>query len=219
MSEHDHSGRPAFDEASWNERYRSSARLWSGKPNAQLVAEVTDLAPGRALDVGCGEGADALWLAVRGWEVVAADISGVALERAAQHAQDIDPVAATRVTWRRVDLLVDPPDADAFDLVTSQYMQLPPQPRASLFAALAQSVRAGGTLLVVGHHPSDRTAGVPRPLLPELFYSAADVVAVLDDSWDVVVEETRPRTAATADGGEIAIHDAVLRAVRRRDAT
>jgi SAM-dependent methyltransferase len=215
MSKHDHDAGPAFDEAFWNERYRSSAQVWSGNPNLQLVAEIADLAPGRALDVGCGEGADAIWLALRGWEVVAVDISGVALERAAQHARDIDAVASTQIEWRRTDLMVHPPDADSFDLVTSQFMHLPPQPRTRLFAALVQSVRAGGTLLVVGHHPSDLATGVPRPRMPELFYSADQVAALLDDSWTVVVEDARPRTAATAQGDEVTIHDVVLRAIRR----
>jgi SAM-dependent methyltransferase len=215
MSKHDHDAGPVFDEAFWNERYRSSARVWSGNPNLQLVAEIADLAPGRALDVGCGEGADAIWLALRGWEVVAVDISDVALERAAQHARNIDPEASTQIEWRRADLMVRPPDADSFDLVTSQFMHLPPQPRTRLFAALVQSVRAGGTLLVVGHHPSDLATGVPRPRMPDLFYSADEVAALLDDSWTVVVEEARPRTAATAQGDEVTIHDTVLRAIRR----
>jgi len=214
MSDHDHDARPAFDEASWNKRYQSSARVWSGNPNPQLVAEVADLAPGRALDVGCGEGADAIWLARQGWEVVAADISGVALERAAQHARDLDPVAFARIEWRHTDLLVDPPEADSFDLVSAQFMQLPPRPRTRLFSALVQSVKTGGTLLVVGHHPTDLTAGVPRPQMPELFYSADQIATLLDDRWTVVVEEARPRTAATAQGDEVTIHDAVLRATR-----
>jgi SAM-dependent methyltransferase len=218
MSKHDHDARPAFDEAFWNERYRSSARVWSGNPNLQLVAEIADLAPGRALDVGCGEGADAIWLARLGWEVVAADISGVALERAAQHARDVDPVACARIEWRQTDLMIDPPEANSFDLVSAQFMQLPRQPRTRLFTALVRSVRTGGTLLVVGHHPTDLTSGVPRPRMPELFYSADEVARLLDDMWTVAVEEARPRTAVTPQGDEVTIHDAVLRATRERGA-
>jgi SAM-dependent methyltransferase len=214
MSKHDHDARPAFDEAFWNERYGSSAQVWSGKPNIQLVAEIADLAPGRALDAGCGEGADAIWLARKGWAVIAADISGVALERAAQHARGIDPVAFARIEWRQTDLMVDTPEADSFDLVSVQFMQLPPEPRTRLFTALVQSVRTGGTLLVVGHHPTDLTAGVPRPRMPELFYSADQIAKLLDDTWTVVVQEARPRTATTAQGDEVTIHDAVLRATR-----
>jgi SAM-dependent methyltransferase len=212
--DHDHDHDVVFDEAFWNERYRSAARIWSGNPNQQLVAEVTDLSPGRALDAGCGEGADAIWLAQRGWDVVATDIAGVALERAAQHAHDRDPVASARIEWRQADLLVQPPEPDSFDLVSAQFMQLPPEPRTRMFTALAASVRPGGTLLVVGHHPSDLATGVPRPPMPERFYTGDDIAGLLDDSWTIVVNDARPRPATTPAGVEVTIHDSVLRATR-----
>lgn len=85
MSEHVHDTGMRYDESYWNERYRSSQSVWSGNPNPQLVAEIADLRPGRALGVGCGEGADTIWLAGRGWEVVAIDVSGLALERGLSH--------------------------------------------------------------------------------------------------------------------------------------
>ena len=191
--DHDHAV-PLHDVHFWNERYLSSSRLWSGNPNPQLVAEVADLSPGRALDAGCGEGADAIWLARRGWEVMATDISDVALERAAEHAQETDAEAAARIQWRQADLLLDPPDSDSFDLA---------------------SVRAGGTLLVVGHHPSDMTTGVHRPPTPEVFYTGDDVAELFDEAWAILVSESRPRPATTPDGVAVTIHDAVLRAERR----
>jgi SAM-dependent methyltransferase len=214
MSAHSHHSQPPFSEASWDERYRSSARVWSGEPNPQLVAEIGDLAPGRALDVGCGEGADAIWLAQLGWEVVAVDISGVAIERARKHASDVDPEASGRIEWWRADLLSDPPQPDAFDLVSSQFMQLPPEARLSLFQALIKAVQPGGTLLVVGHHPSDLASGVRRPPMPELFYTADEIAGLLDEGWVVDVSESRPRAALASDGLEVTIHDAVLRATR-----
>lgn len=214
MSGHRHDAEPAHDEASWDERYRSSSHIWSGRPNPQLVAELADRAPGRALDVGCGEGADAVWLARRGWHVVGTDISGVALGRADRHARDAGPEVAGRIEWRHVDLLVDAPEPDAFDLVSAQFMQLPPEPRGRLFTALAASVRPGGVLLVVGHHPSDLSAGVDRPPVPDRFYAADEIAALLDPSWTVVVDEARPRTTTTAAGVEATIHDAVLLATR-----
>jgi SAM-dependent methyltransferase len=198
----------------WDERYRSAHQLWSGNPNPQLVAEVAGLAPGRAFDAACGEGADAIWLAARGWEVVGADISGVALERAAQHARESDPAAAARITWRHADLVVDPPEPGAYDLVSAQFLHLPMAPRTSLFTALVAAVRPGGTLLVVGHHPSDLETGVRRPRSPELFYTGADVAPLLDGSWEIVVDEARPRPAVTPEGRAVTIHDAVFRAAR-----
>ncbi len=195
--------------------YRSSARVWSGDPNPQLVAEIAEVTPGRALDVGCGEGADAIWLAQRGWEVVAVDISSVALERAARHADGSGPAVAARIEWRQADLMTSPPETEAFDLVSAQFMQLPPEPRRRLFTALARSVRPGGALLVVGHHPSDLDTGVRRPPVPERFYTAADVAGLLDPSWTVVVDEARPRSARTPEDVEATIHDSVLLATRR----
>lgn len=214
MSEHAHAPDVMFGADFWDERYRSAQRVWSGNPNPQLVAEVAGRPPGRALDVGCGEGADAIWLARAGWTVVGADISGVALERAAQHARDTDPAAAERIEWRQTDLIARPPERDSFDLVSAQFMQLPPEERTRLFTALAAAVAAGGMLLVVGHHPSDLATGVPRPPMPERFYTPDEIAALLDDSWRVAVSEARPRPATTPDGVETTVHDTVLVAIR-----
>jgi hypothetical protein len=211
MSEQAHGTDPVFGEGFWDERYRSARRLWSGNPNPQLVAEVAGRPAGRALDAGCGECADAIWLAGRGWTVLAADISGVALERAVQHARDTDPAAVARIECRQVDLLARPPEPGCFDLVSAQFLQLPLQPRTRLFTALAAAVRQ---LLVVGHHPSDLATGVPRPPMPELFYTPDEIAGLLDGSWMVETCEARPRPASTPDGAEVTIHDTVLVATR-----
>lgn len=205
-----------LDEAFWEERYRSHEAVWSGRPNPQLVAEAGGLTPGTALDVGSGEGADALWLAQRGWQVTAVDFSTTALARAARHAGTLGPDVAERVTWTHRDLMAWVPPATAFDLVTAQYLHTLPGPRRSILAGLADAVAPGGILLVVGHHPLDLQTPVPRPPRPELFPTAEDLAAALDPHrWEVLVVEARPRPATAPDGRAATVHDAVLTARRR----
>jgi SAM-dependent methyltransferase len=203
-----HHGEMRFDEASWEERYRTTPSLWSGRANPQLVAEAAGLPPGRALDAGSGEGGDALWLAGRGWRVTAVDFSTVALARAAAQADRL----GVEVEWVHADLTRWEPPTGAFDLVSAQYFHLPAADRDPAFARLAAAVAPGGSLLVVGHRPSELHTGVPG-----MFFSAAQVAATLDpEAWDVVVCEDRPRTASGPAGHELPVADAVLRAVRRR---
>ena len=205
-----------FDEASFEQMYRATGALWSGRPNTQLVAEAAGLAPGTALDVGCGEGADAVWLARRGWRVTAVDFAATALERGAAGAASAGPEVAARIDWVRADVTRWTPEPAGFDLVSAQFMHLPPEERGVLFARLAAAVRPGGTLLVVGHDFSDVAAGAHRPPEPERFFTAQEVADCLDASaWEVVVAEARPRPAAVHEGHDIEVHDAVLRARRR----
>ncbi|MBN9102028.1 MAG: class I SAM-dependent methyltransferase [Pseudonocardia sp.] len=203
---------PVFDKAFWDARYAEADAVWSGNPNPVLVAEAADLPPGSALDIGSGEGADAIWLAGRGWTVTGLDVSDVALQRAAAHAG----AAGVRITWRQADLTLDAPVGTGFDLVTAQFMHLPSEQRRALHRRLAAAVAPGGTLLVVGHHPSD-LGTIPRPPLPDLFFTASDVAAELDpDQWEVLCEEARPRPVVHPDSGlTVTIHDTVLRARRR----
>lgn len=202
------------EQNAWDERYRSSAAVWSGDPNPQLVEEISGLAPGHALDAGCGEGADAIWLAQRGWTVTAVDISGVALEHA--RAVPIGADTAHRIGWQQADLIADPPAPTAYDLVSAHFLQLPPEPRAALVRGLAAAVKPNGVLLVVGHHPSDLQTTARRPQRPGVLYAAGEVGAMLDPAgWDVVVDAARPRRATDPAGRTITVHDAVLRARRR----
>jgi SAM-dependent methyltransferase len=201
----------------WDDRYHSRHSLWSGRPNPQLVAEVSGLPAGRALDVGCGEGADAIWLAGRGWRVDAVDISAVALERAAANAARAGGEIAARIEWIHANLSDRPPAEGAYDLVSAQFMQLPPEPRRALFARLAAATAPGGLLLIVGHHPSDLRTSAHRMHFPDMMYTAEQVASTLDPQrWQVRSAESRARTATDPEGREIVIHDAVLAARRER---
>jgi 2-polyprenyl-3-methyl-5-hydroxy-6-metoxy-1,4-benzoquinol methylase len=196
-----------FDEAWWDNRYNEGERIWSGKPNAQLVAEVAGLEPGSALDVGSGEGGDAIWLAEQGWQVTGVDISKVALARAAEHARE----RGVTVEWLHTDLTEVAP-ATKFDLVTAHFFHLQgPGQIELLHRRLASAVAPGGTLLIVGHSPMDMHTVETRPKSPFMYYTAQQVEAVLEPGdWTVVVAEARPRTINGS-----AMHDEVLRAQRR----
>ena len=204
-----------FSQEFWEQRYQSNPSVWSGNPNPHLISEAAELTPGRALDVGAGEGADALWLAKHGWRVTAADISTVALDRGASHAREAGDEVAACIDWLHVDLTTWVPHAMTFDLVSAQFMHLPKPQRDAMVTRLAMSVAAGGTLLIVGHHPSDLQTTIPRPPMPELFFTAADIADTLNaEQWDILVSDARPRKATDPDGRLVTIHDAVLRAQR-----
>ncbi|MFF7648781.1 class I SAM-dependent methyltransferase [Streptomyces sp. NPDC007983] len=200
-----------MDAQFWDDMYRSADQLHSGNPNGVLVTEVTDLAPGKALDVGCGEGADALWLARHGWRVTAFDISRTALDRAAATAGDL----SGRVAWTRTDLTVTPPPAAAFDLVSAQYFPLPRQPEHTALRGLLDAVAPGGTLLFVGHDLADLPPREELDFDPDAYYQPDDVTGLLGSDWTVEINETRPRTAPAPPGTHHA-HDTVLRARRLR---
>jgi SAM-dependent methyltransferase len=195
----------------WDQRYASSEQIWSGQPNVALVAEAAELAPGRALDVGCGEGADAVWLAARGWHVTALDVSRVALERAGRHARD----AGVEVHWVQSGLVEADLPVDSFDLVSAQYAALPSTPGNDAERVLLAAVARGGVLLVVHHADVDRYQAKTHGFDPADYISPADVAALLDTNWQVDVDEKRPRNVTTG-GGAHHTHDLVLRAHRLR---
>jgi len=230
--QHGHEGAGVVrDAAYWNERYRSAPALWSGEPNPQLVDEVSGLRPGRALDVGCGEGADAVWLARRGWQVTGVDISTVAVERAAVNAGAAGADIGGRIGWQQGDLITWAPDPGRYDLAVMHFVHLPPGQREAAFRHLAAAVAPGGTLLIVAHHPSDleieglRTAGPGFPAPgPELFYTGDEIAAAIGADgpagpdglgWRIVANEARARqTAHPEDGRTVTVHDTIFRAVR-----
>ncbi|BBY28994.1 class I SAM-dependent methyltransferase [Mycolicibacterium sediminis] len=197
--------------ADWDKRYSSEEQLFSGQPNGALVTEVATLRPGRALDVGCGEGGDAVWLAHRGWSVTALDVSRVALDRAARRAGEM----ASRIDFVHAGLLDADLDPGSFDLVTVHYPALPATPGREAERLLAAAVVRGGTLLVVHHADVDAEAAKAHGFDPADYVMPGDVMSVLDDDWLVEVDERRPRDVPTG-GGSGHSHDLVLRARRVR---
>jgi thioredoxin reductase/protein-L-isoaspartate O-methyltransferase len=204
-----HRHEPPHGEEAWEARYRSVPQSWSGNPNAVLVDEVADLAPGTALDAGSGEGADALWLAARGWRVTGVELSRTALERSSTQADRL----GLEVSWRHLDLTREKPPG-TYDLVSAFFLHLPAGPRRTVFAHLASAVAPGGTFLVVGHDRSDLSTTMPRHGLGEMGWTADEIATSLGNGWTVEVSEARPRRATDPEGREITIHDAVLRARR-----
>lgn len=209
--------RPSANRADWDHRYRGD-RMWSGNPNGTLVHEAKGLTPGRALDVGAGEGGDALWLADHGWKVTASDISERALARVAAEAER----RGVRVECHGADANdLDAFDVAAFDLVSAQYASIPRTPDGRAVHNLANAVAPGGTLLVVSHDlepmraPID-TSSASRALDPDAYMRVEDVAAELAGSpaWDVEAHERRPRPPGAASASHH-VDDVVLRARRR----
>lgn len=186
-------------ERHWDARYTESGQIWSGEPNAVLVREVSDLPPGRALDLGSGEGGDAIWLARRGWRVTAADVSGVALRRAAEQAERAG--VADRIDWRRHDLAVSFPEG-VFDLVSACFLHSTMEmPREKILRRAAAAVAPGGVLLVAGHagwpswHP-DPIPGVHFPTPQEVF----DSLEPAEGEWEVLRSEEQERLQNDPEG-------------------
>jgi SAM-dependent methyltransferase len=210
------SSQEMFTQEFWDKRYRAK-QVWSGRPNPHLVSQVSELAPGRALDVGCGEGGDAIWLADHGWSVTGADVSPVALERAARHAQEAGAAIAERIEWGQSDLFAtDAEPFGTFDLVNSQYLHMPTDARERAVSRLAASTVAGGHLLIVAHHPSDLEIPGLRPNLPELFCTAPELAELLDPQrWEIMLAAAPERVISGPGGGPVTIKDAVLHPRRR----
>jgi thioredoxin reductase/SAM-dependent methyltransferase len=208
--------RPSANETDWDHRY-SGEQLWSGNPNGTLVDQIGGRAPGRALDVGAGEGGDAIWLAEQGWAVTASDISRRALDRIAAEADRRSlPVAYLRADANGREVF----ERGAFDLVSAQYASIPRTPDRRGVENLLAAVAPGGTLLVVGHDLEPMRAAIDtreqsRPFDPDAYVRTDDVAAALTDDpdWTIELHERRPRPSGSATGHHH-IDDVVLRARR-----
>lgn len=178
-----------MDREEWDRRYLEKDLVWSAEPNRFLVEEAAGLAPGRALDLGAGEGRNAIWLAGLGWRVTAVDFSEVALDKARR-------IAGTRgveVEWIHADLVSYRPEPAAFDLVLALYLHLPWPEMTGVIHRAAAAVAPGGTFLLIGHDRSNLEQGHGGPQRPELLYTAGEVAALLEG---LSVEEAGVRRRA-----------------------
>jgi 2-polyprenyl-3-methyl-5-hydroxy-6-metoxy-1,4-benzoquinol methylase len=162
----------------WNARYAAGGLLWGFEPNRFVAAETATLAPGRALDLACGEGRNAIWLAERGWNVRGIDYSDVAIERARQLARDrgVDLELAVG------DVLAVPLEKQAFELVLIAYVQLPVSERLRLLDRAAEAVSPGGTLLLIGHHERNLAEGTGGPSDPSRLWATEEIAPRLESA-------------------------------------
>lgn len=202
---------PAFDAAYWDERYRDKETVWGLAPNRFVEQEVGDLAPGRALDLACGEGRNAIWLASRGWTVVAVDFSAVAIDKGRAGAAQLD--APHRIEWHVADATTYETDASV-DLAVLCYFQVSPPARRAAVSRAVAALAPGGTLLVVAHDSRNLTDGTGGPQDPSVLYTAADIAGDLTGS-DLVVDKAG-EVLRPVDGAPRPAIDTLVRAHRPR---
>ncbi|MCX5044865.1 methyltransferase domain-containing protein [Aldersonia sp. NBC_00410] len=213
-----------FDKEFWEQRYTGDQSMNPDRqPNPYLLSAARDLVVGSALDAGCGEGAEAIWLAEHGWTVTALDLAEGALQRARQRAAAHGSGITSRIEWRQVDLTGWKPADERFDLVCSNYVH-PTGSHEEMVRRLAAAVAPGGTLLVVDHlrtdghgHGHGHGHGThTRSDEPMVTRAVDDLSAGIDtDEWEIVVAQEHTRIVAASDGEEKMLHDAVLVARRR----
>lgn len=192
--------KPTYDhdfwESLWSKTLREHAdKVKSRPPNQYLTAAAQELTPGRALDAGCGHGAESLWLAAHGWHVTAVDFSEAVLDHARSMAKAAGPNIAERIDFVRADLSAWAPEANTFDLVVSLYVHVPGSVEETV-RRLAHGVAPRGTLLLVGHQPIDPATGAPTAAAGQTQVSLEAARAALPaDEWTTLLAEERPRTA------------------------
>ena len=190
----------------WNRRYAGVDSLWSAKPNRFLVAEVSDLDPGRALDLACGEGQNAIWLAGLGWQVTAVDYADVAVAKGIERATD----AGVTVEFHVRDLLDYRPEARAFDLVLILYLHMSSDGRRLVLERAADAVAPGGALVLIGHDLLNLTEGVGGPSDADLLFTPDEVASELPG----LAVEKAERLLRDVDEHERPAIDALVRARR-----
>lgn len=206
--------KPTFDQEFWEQLWTRTLREHGDKvarrpPNAHLLAELAQLPSGRALDAGCGHGAETLWLAARGWQVTAVDFSAAALAQGRALAEAAGSEIAARIDWREGDLASWRAEPAGYDLVVCLYVHVAGSV-TEMVQRMAQAVAPGGTLFLVGHRPLDPSTGAPTAAANQVQVSVEEAATALGGGeWQLLVAEERPRSVA---GSGV---DAVIRAVRR----
>ena len=193
-----------MDSAQWDERYSTSELIWSGNANQFVERHLADLDPGTAIDLGAGEGRNAVWLAQRGWSVTAVDFSQVGLDKAVQLAAD----HGVTIVAERADATTWQPPAPV-DLVVLSYLQLPAAQQRTVLEHARGWLIPGGTLLVIAHDRSNVTDGYGGPPSAEVCYTVVDTVAALG-GLEVTTAEVAERTVATPDGPRTALDTLVI---------
>lgn len=191
----------------WNSRYSTAELVWGADPNRFLEAELGDVPPeGRALDLACGEGRNAIWLAARGWQVTAVDYSEVAIER----AQGLAAHAGVEVEWICADLTRWTPEARAFRLVVILYLQVPGEDRRRILERAASALAPGGALLIIGHARRNLAEGTGGPQDPDLLLEPEEVSAELEAVGLRVERAEHLRRPVETDAGEVDAIDTLL---------
>jgi SAM-dependent methyltransferase len=199
-----------MDSKIWDRRYAGRDLVWTSAANRFLIQEVDGLAPTRALDLACGEGRNAIWLAERGWRVTGVDFSKVGLEKARQ----LEDARGVHVEWIVADLLDYRPEPEAFGLVIAFYLQVPASQRTPILKSAASAVARAGTFLLVGHDSSNIAEGHGGPQDPTVLYTAEDVNRDLHGTGLRIERADRvERPVPTPDGEQVAL-DALVRASR-----
>ena len=205
-----------MDSAGWDERYAATELVWSAGPNQFVEQALADLPPGRALDLACGEGRNARWLAQQGWQVTALDFSPVAIEKGRRLAEELADDLADRIDWQVGDVLNTALPAD-LDLVVIAYLQVPAAERATVMRRAFAALAAGGRLFVVGHDTTNLTEGTGGPPDPAVLYAAEDVLDDLaGEDLEVIRAERVARTVTSPDdhGSTSTAWDALVHLVR-----
>ena len=199
-----------MDSNQWNDRYATEELVWTADPNIFLAAEAGTLPPGRAVDLACGEGRNAVWLAEQGWNATGVDFAEVGLDKgrrlAAERGVDVTWICADATAWA-------PPDG-GYDLVAVCYLQLPDDQRRRALGVAGRALATGGTLLVVAHDSTNLAGGTGGPPNPDVLYRPDDVLADLEAAGIEVTVERAETVQRVVAGAERPALDCLVR-VRR----